>query len=438
MLNMGIGRIAKQKERLISILTGKDEYKDRERKSFFPLIMKNAPEGFYGILESVSVHLSKNSDADKFIIVPSEKEIEKKIIEQCRTSWYAALDLSKQYVSKPYHYHEVIISFDKKDGFYGGNSLGIALTLAFLEHLLKFYNPTYVIKIKEFTAFTGGVTGTQKILPTGEEIIKQKVKAVFFSEINTFVIPKWEESYAHNQLLELKNEYPNRNLKLIPVEDIGDVLNRRDVVDIRKQKLVVRTGKFVKKNWVSAVVTVLLAGIFAFLFILDFDDNPATFSVDGQIVFIKNKNGKVLWTKNSPMALNLINETGLSPIFIKIVDINDDGLNEVIIVGEKSSNPGSVSELEALKCYDAYGNVIWKYAFHDQVFSQREILDTDYGIKILDTLNFDGGKSLYLISTNVRSFGSAVFSIDLSEWEKTPGNLLVLWSRSERHYERYK
>ena len=247
---------------------GKDEDKDKdegkEHKAFFPLVPKEAEEGFYGILESVTVRISKAANEDRFIIIPSEKEIEKKISEQCKKSWLVARDLSRAYINKPYKYHEVIISFDKKDGFYEGSSLGIALTISFLEQLLNFYNPTYVISIKEKTTFTGGMTETGKVLPTGEEIIKQKVNAVFFSEMNTFVVPKKDESFALYKLYELKAQYPKRNLKLILVEDIIDVLNRRDVVDIKKQKLIVRTGKFVKKNWISAVVTVLLAVLFAF------------------------------------------------------------------------------------------------------------------------------------------------------------------------------
>jgi len=195
---------------------------------------------FYGIIESVTVRINKSVGVDKFIIVPSENEVEKKILEQCKKSWLLAINLSKKFVRKPFKYHEVIINFDKKEGFYEGNSLGIALTLSIIEELLQFYNPTYKIGIKKQTAFTGGLTETGEVLCTSEEIIKQKIAAIFFSEINTFVFPKCEETYAYFALTRLKKTYPGRKLKLIPVEDINDVINRRDVVDIKKQKLIVK------------------------------------------------------------------------------------------------------------------------------------------------------------------------------------------------------
>ena len=115
-LNPEIDRIKKQLEKLILILDGKDFEDGETHKAFFPLIDKDAPTGFYGIIESVTVRINKAVDNDKFIIIPSEKEIETKILEQCKKSWLVALDLSRAYIKKPFKYHEVIISFDKKEG----------------------------------------------------------------------------------------------------------------------------------------------------------------------------------------------------------------------------------------------------------------------------------------------------------------------------------
>ncbi|MCJ7553006.1 MAG: hypothetical protein MUO34_03895, partial [Ignavibacteriaceae bacterium] len=268
-------RIEKQLQKLNSILQGSSFPDNLEQKAFFPLVDRKAPENFYGTIDSITVRINKCDEKDKFIIIPSEKELEKKILEQCQNSWLLALNLLKVYVKKPCEYHEVIISFDKKEGIYEGNSLGIALTLSFLEQLLGFYNPAYIIKIKEQSAFTGGVTETGKVLCTSEEIIKQKVAAIFFSEMNAFVIPKTEETYAYFSLTQLKKNYPDRKLKLIPVEEINDVINRRDVVDIKKQKLIVRSGKILKKNWAVVSLSIMIFGIIYFANLWDFDYNPA-------------------------------------------------------------------------------------------------------------------------------------------------------------------
>lgn len=424
-------RIEKQKQKLAFILKGK-EYQDIiERKAFFPVIDDEAPSDFYGTLESITVRINKAVDADKFIIVPSEKEIEKRISEQCRRSWLLAFSLSKKYIKKPFKYHEVIISFDKKQGFYEGNSLGIALTLSFLERILKFYNTSYIINLKERSAFTGGVTEGGEVLCTSEEIIKRKVAAVFFSEIDTFIFPKCEETYAYFALTQLKKSYPNRKLKLIPVEDIKDVINRRDVVDIKRQKVVVRTGKFIKKNWISAAATVLLAILFAYLFVMDFDDNPASLTTDGNLLYVRNKNSKVLWTKNVDLGRKDISNQKLLGMFFRLCDIDDDGYNEVLITNEATSIYLRNKSSWELNCYNKENQKVWSYHFTDSVCSQRENLDPYYSILIIDTLTYNDQKSLFLISNNSASFSSAIYRINLKTGKRLPGTLWCSGHTSE-------
>lgn len=420
-----IERIEQQANKLNLILEGK-EYKDGiEHKAFFPLIDKEAPTDLYGIIESVTIRINKAADSNKFIIVPSEKEIEKKISEQCKKSWLLAVDILKKYVKRPYQYHEVIISFDKREGFYEGNSLGIALTLTFLEELLKFYNPIYVIKIKEQSAFTGGINKSGNVLNIGEELIKHKVTAVFFSEINSFVIPKLEETYAYFTLTQLKTEYPNRNLKVIPVEDIDDVLNRRDLVEVKKINPAVRTGKFIKKNWASVLITLILTVILSFLFVLDFDDNPYSVYADNGTIHIKNKSGRILWSKKTQIFDEDFNiNFDLQKYFVKIVDINEDGKNEVLITSGFINKSLDESIDNTLMCFDHNGNNIWDYNIDDIIYSYRkgdEILPPPYCIQIIDTITIDKKKQLYLFGNNRDSFSSLIFGIDLKSGKRIAG-----------------
>lgn len=420
-LDIEVKRIELQWIKQTSILNG-DDLEDKEiHKAFFPLIDNESPADFYGTVESVTVRISKAVDIDKFILVPSEKEIEKRILEQCRNSWLLALDISKKYVKKPYKFHEVIIGFDKKEGFYEGNSLGTALTISFLEEILKFYNPTYLIKLIEKSAFTGGVAEGGEILNTSENIIKRKVALIFFSKINSFVIPKSEETYAVFTLTQLKKNYPNRKLKVIPAEDINDVLNRRDLVDLRKQKVVVRTGKFVKKNWISALVAIILTFILSFLFVMDFDDNPEILTTDGSTLFVKNKNGKVLWTKHY---LNLSKDEDILPRLCRIIDVNSDGMNEILFANEQIGNNNEMNTACYLRCYDKDQILLWKYKFNEKVSSNREELDPIYSMYMIDTLTIENRKALYLIADNGNSFSSAVFAIDLVNGKICSG---ILW-----------
>lgn len=280
--------------------------------------------------------------------------------------------------------------------------------------MLKFYNSAYIIKIRERSAFTGGIDADRNVLNTGEDIIKRKVAAIFYSELNSFVIPKLEESLPYFALEQLKKVYPQRKPKLITAEDIEDILNRRDLVEIKKQKTIVRTGKFIKKNWISAAATVLLVILFAYLFVMDFDDNPASIVADGSKVYIKNARGKVLWNKDLTIPIELINNKRYIDSYIKIYDINDDNMNEILFVDINSKR---------LKCFDAQQKELWSYKFEDIVENQQQKLNKDYGITMVDAITYNGEKSIYLISSNGPSFSSAIYRISAKDDNRLPGTL---------------
>jgi outer membrane protein assembly factor BamB len=334
-----------------------------------------------------------------------------------------AIRIAKKYVRKIHPYHEVIVSFDKKAGFCKGNSLGTALTLAFVEELLKTYNSPVVIKVGDAIAFTGGMNKVGRITNTSEEIIKQKTELVFFSNVTHFAVPKAEEAASVEQLNELKQEYPKRDLKIIGIEDLNDLLNRRNLVEIKKQPVIVRGGKFVRKNWVNAVIVIILTMILSFVFVLDFNDNPAILTSEESILYIKNKNGKILWTKKVGAEISYFTVGGEHSLHSRICDVNSDNENEVLISNEISTLESEKFIGLSLKCYNKTGFLLWEYSFQDSVKSDREILSPYYDILIIDTVDVYGQKNIILISRNTSSFSSAIYRLDAKTGRRLPGTL---------------
>ncbi len=363
-------RLNSQLDSLITMLNGEPLKSGGQLQAYFPIIDEGNNNGFYGIIETVNVRISKSSQTDKFLIVPSEKEIEKRIKEQVSVSWELAIKILKRYRVKPHKFHEVIISFEKKDGCYEGNSLGSALTITFLQQLMKFYNPVYSVKILPQTAFTGSLNSDGGIPGVGAEIIKQKTNAVFYSFAKSFVIPKEDENIAVQEYNRLKSLYPSRSLKIIPSENIDDILNRRDIVEINKRNPVVRFGRVIADNLAATAIFILLIAVMLFFFILDLDNNPASLSTDDSTIFIKNKNDKVLWTKKISFDKRKTTSERVISERVKIVDINSDGENEVIMIGEDVEATGNYDNQSILRCYDKAGHQLWKYSFKDKVNSK--------------------------------------------------------------------
>lgn len=372
----------------------------KARAIYFPLLEKTESGYSNGFLESIEVEIKPGENS--FYITPSESESDKGLERQVKISWQIALNICKRYTHKIKSSHTVFIHFINKYGIYSGSSLGVALTLGFVEALLKYYNTSITINTNSNIAFTGEIDEAGIIKTSDDNIIKEKVKTVFYSDIEIFVIPASSFQIAKVELNSQKKNYPKRNLGLIGIESVDDLLNRRNIVDIRKQKIVIRTGKFVKRNWASALSIILLTIFFTYLFAFDFDENPVSYNSDGSKIYFKNKNGKVLWSVNF---ISLFNESE-NPNYLKnkilILDTNNDGINEILMIG---------NDHKFLNCYSSDHKLIWQYRFDDQVFSQREIMDQEYGMNIIDTCTVFGEKSVYLSSSNFDSFASAIYRI---------------------------
>lgn len=406
-------KVLKTKSELLSLWMNGHSTNPENNLIYFPVLEKSESTRVLGFLEIIKVVISAGEN--KFIIEPAESEEDDLLEKQLHLCWDVAVAYCKKHIKKIKTNHTVELKFENKLGVYVGNSFGIALTLAFIEALLKHYNSSTIVNVNDCIAVTGGIDKDSKIISTGKTTIESKVETVFYSDAHIFCLPKTDEIWAEKKLLELKKLYPNRDLKIVGLTDLDDLLNRRNVVDIRRQKVIVRTAKVIKKNWVNAIATILLAFLFAFLFVIDYDDNPASLKADGNLLYVKNKNGKVLWSKLvNTNDINLSREA-------KVVDIDNDNQNEILICKVRDPQTKLIKNMAMIDCYNSNGEEIWNYTFKDKVLSEREILNTEYTVNILDTLTFSGQKSLLLIASNGPSFSSAIFRLNLKTGQRLPG-----------------
>lgn len=381
-----------------------------DSKIYFPVLEKKESGFGNGYLESLNVEI-KNGE-QKFYITPSEYEGDEQLEKQVTLCFSTAINYCKKFIRKIKPTHTIYLHFEDKLGMYSGNSLGIALTLIFIETILKHYNSATVININSCIAVTGGIDQNSKIISTSKTIIEIKLETVFFSDTQIFCVPKVDEMWAEEKLKELKTKYPNRDLKIIGLSDLEDLLSRRNVVDIRKQKLIVRSGKFVKKNWISAVATVLLAILFGYLIVMDWDENPDTFYSDGNNIYVLNKKGRNLWSYNCFIEKYVYTNQDAMKYYIKFKDIDDDGINEIFYVQPEINNTHNRTDQAMLIGLKNLNDTLWTYTFRDSVSSEREILSNNYSLSIIDFIDLNDKNLIVCWAQNTTSFANAVFLID--------------------------
>ncbi len=397
----------------------------------FPILEKESNRKYFGngFLESISVHLKRTKEEQKFILVPSGEELEERLHRQLEDSWQIAVNKSQCYLRKKIENYEVIIEFDKKFGFIEGNSLGTALTISFLKEILSFYNSKISITPASSISFTGGMDEQGKVTNFSEVIIKQKTESIFYSDIELFIVPKNDEELANARLNELKEEFPKRDLRIIGIEDINDLLNRRNIVEIKKQLVIVRSGKFVKKNMVAFSLILIIAIMIYFAGWWDLDTNPSIVKNENEWVLVQNKNGKLLWKKKMGFDVRDLSFAHMPSITHKIVDINSDGLNEVILAREIRNDNELISPNGRITCFSSEGDIIWENYFNDEIKSKDMIHSKDYFSFIIDTVKINKTKILMCFADNVL-YPGVVYFIDIKNGNRVG---TTLWNYGHLH-----
>lgn len=393
----------------------------------FPVIessINTANKHSFGSLQSVNIKIHKAKSNNHFVFVPTGNKIEERLLQQAKISLEIALNYLSKYKHKFHKYHEVLIYFENLNANYEGNSLGVALTIGFIEQLSLLYNLPYITYLMNNLATTGGVTESGEIIPVGKEIIASKTEAIFFSDIDTFVVPNEDEKTAFSILTKLFEQYPCRKLSIVPIGSIKAFINRRDLVDIKKQPRIIRTARSIKRNVLSSILFLLLTLILIFVYIRDFDDNPASFDVSGQAVLIKNKSGKTLWMKALHIDHKMLPSETYEKAQYRIIDVENDGANEVILTNEIFSDNDDITQRNRVACFNKDGSLRWKYFFKDSVRSEREYLDDDYGPSYIVGTKLSGNMQvIYLSSRNGKSYSSAIYLLDLKTGKRVGSTL---------------
>ena len=238
-----------------------------------------------------------------------------------------------------------------------------------------------------------------------------------------FIVPKSDEDYASEKLAELNELYPNRKLKIVGVSDLGDILDRRNLIQISKQNLVMRILKSSRKNWQVTILLIVLYILTSFALLRGFDDNPTILDNEGKVLLVKNSVGRVLWTKDINYNSRFSNSNNYLNYLQKIVDVNNDGKNEVLISMDRPKFISASENFGELICFDKEGQKIWNYIFNDTVATSAGTIQPEYDLRMIDTFSVNNKKYLLAMANNKASCSSCIYKLDLTTGRRVKGTL---------------
>ena len=250
----------------------------------FPLIEKNNKDHTYGVIDTLSIILSPSTTLinDEFSIVPGFPKLEKKIEQQLYNSWnYAKSFLSIENDSKIPKF-KVVIVYNKRLGFYTGDSNGVALTIAFISKLSKYLNLSKIIEINNNVIFTGLVDKQGVIGEVSKEVIEKKIKIAFYSKYHCLVIPKNDYLHAEKILAIEKKNYPKREISLVPVNNIGEIISNPEISNLTEINFWNFYQKKLKRNNFNLIIASLFLITFIILLSLSYSISQNNSSIENE------------------------------------------------------------------------------------------------------------------------------------------------------------
>lgn len=263
------------------------------------------------------------------------------------------------------HSYNFSFGFEKKEFVYSGTSMGAAaISLAYNTILRSELHKTYY-KFREDVVFTSEIDKSGNLIELDDNTLRAKLKTVFFSRYNKFVLPEDNLQSAKNELAELNKIYPHRKLVVIPAASFQSIFKNLDIVEICRLKLTEKVKNNLKRygvslTWsLSLIALLLIAFIVINYFIPHMDRNMVNFKIEDQKYKAYNQYGIEVWQSEylSPGVIARFEEEMDFRPHIFITDLDNNMKNEVIYFRVDEQNPETG---KTLYCYNQDNTLMWK------------------------------------------------------------------------------
>ncbi len=333
---------------------------NRTNVTCFLNVIKNGSanqEYMHGTVDELNLFL-REREYDDLINISNFTSAERELIHlTCMDSLEAVRNnFGKKTEKKFFNVH---LSIKDKKSVYTGSSIVLAVAALIYSQLTYRFSFKNYFVVKPFTAFTGTVSASGKILSINEKALQSKIENAFYSPVKTIVLPKSNIEAAEKTINRLKEEFPGKSINLIGVSSIKELADNKNIfARIQHEPVKLFTRKAVKIRNIMTPFLLLLI----FCFLLGSTNNPikARIFKDREPVSYKTDKNKITVLNKDGLKLcdfNFNNELSDKHHIIHYSDLNGDGDKEIVFA-LKFINPPN----DTLFCGNLNGDILWKKA----------------------------------------------------------------------------
>jgi|GEM_PF-1462632 hypothetical protein len=151
-----------------------------------------------------------------------------------------------------------VLRFQNLKGIYKGASLGLGAVVISICNYFNFINCRKRYKISNAAAFTGVVQSDGKVIKVNSESVRNKIEAAFFSWVKYCIVPKENIKDASDAYDNLKQLYPEKNMTIIGVDNVGEIFKNEDIVKHEKINLREYSVSLYNRHRIVSIAAMLL------------------------------------------------------------------------------------------------------------------------------------------------------------------------------------
>lgn len=246
--------------------------------------------------------------------------------------------MTEKYPEAANHFVAGKLVFEDEHAMHEGLSANLGIAALTYCAILRFSMQREYYQIRPAVAITGAIDEKGHVQEVTSETLPEKATAAFFSWIEYLVLPKSQLPVAEETLHRLTEKYPHRTLTLVGVTNLRDVFFDRRLSERVRVPLLKHAARKVWRRRVpiaAAVIVFLIVALWR-VWYGPLDKNPVGFEFDGEMLFIKNKQGQTvdeIWVGETIARIGKDDDLRRPRrVFVTFADVDRDGMSEVIWV----------------------------------------------------------------------------------------------------------
>ena len=218
------------------------------------VLLVESEQEAYGRVQNLYCNISASKKVSAIEIENITDESDEQLSKALNNVKNSTLSLITKTGYKPsLNNKKIAFRYQNIKNIYRGTSFSLGAAVLLACNYLKYSDKILRYKISNSVGFTGVVDENGNLSKLGKISLQTKIEAAFFSWLKYIIIPFDNYNDALEKLNELSKKYPEKEFKIIPVNNSADVLNHPEIFKIEKLSIK-EAGKLkIKKHYKSSI-----------------------------------------------------------------------------------------------------------------------------------------------------------------------------------------